>query len=243
MKSHHQVHDPDLYTQNAINGFSQFFGPPSDYTWLALLPSYLERENASLVFMVKQFMESSGHAENGFYLDDLSLLADRISILERQDRAIVLIGVSFALLELAERHPMQLTNTLVIETGGMKGRREELTREELHNRLKMGFGLEKIGSEYGMTELLSQAWSHHDGIYRPSATMRLSIRDIYDPLTELPVERRGAVAIIDLANLDSCAFIATEDIGICHVDGSFEILGRMDASELRGCNLMLGEFN
>ncbi len=237
--SRHHLTDESPYLESLGAGFRHFFGEPSDYCILALLPSYLERGNSSLVFMMDQLIRQSGHPLSGFYLDNRESLAQNILLLEAAGRKTMLVGVSFALLDLAEQFPMPLKNTLIIETGGMKGRREELTREELHGILKAAFSVESIGSEYGMTELLSQAWSTGEGIYRTPPWMRVSIRDPYDPFRRMPAGKSGGIDVIDLANRNSCSFIQTQDLGRLHADGSFEVLGRFDNSELRGCNLLV----
>ena len=235
--SRHYIHDAAVYEQSLRMGFEQFYGATADYAILALLPSYLERKNASLVHMAKTLMEKSGHPDNGFYINEWDKLAATLSKLEQQDQKTLLLGVTFALLDFADAHPMPLTHTIVMETGGMKGRREELTRTEVHALLKKQWGLPHIHSEYGMTELLSQAYSTGEGIFNCTNTMRVLIRDINDPL-EVTHTGTGGLNIIDLANIYSCSFIATEDIGRIYPDGSFEVLGRMDHSALRGCSLM-----
>lgn len=239
--SKHHIHDPELYRIISERSALRFPGDPSGFIWLGLLPSYLERKDASLIYMVNHFMHLSGHEANGYFLYDHDKLAQVLAQCESQKLPAVLIGVSYALLDFASSHSMPLDQTLVIETGGMKGRREEITREQLHAILGEAFSKQHIGSEYGMTELLSQAWSEKEGIFHPGPVMRVFIRDLTDPLTLIEPGKRGAISVIDLANLDSCAFIATDDIGISHPDGSFEVLGRMDASDIRGCNLMVGE--
>jgi hypothetical protein len=215
------------------------YGDPTEYAIIGLLPSYLERPNASLVHMVKVLQEASGHPDCGFCLDDYEALAQRIIRLEHMGQPTLLIGVSFALLEFARQYPMPLMHTLVMETGGMKGRGEELTREELHFRLMTAFRLEQIHSEYGMTELLSQAYAPAEGHFTPAPWMKVLVRDPYDPFALMPPGRTGALNIIDLANLYSCSFIATDDLGTLNTDGTFEVLGRLDHAELRGCNLMV----
>ncbi len=235
--SRHYITDAAIYEQSLLMGFRQFYGPPADYAVLALLPSYLERQNASLVYMAKTLMRESGHACNGFYINEWDKLSATLRSLELAGQKTLLLGVTFALLDFAAAHPMALRNTIVMETGGMKGRGEELTRDEVHLVLKKNLGLDNIHSEYGMTELLSQAYAPAAGIFRCTATMRALIRDINDPL-EVTEQGTGAINIIDLANLNSCSFIATEDIGRLAPDGSFEVLGRLDHSALRGCSLM-----
>ncbi|MFB6257094.1 MAG: acyl transferase [Flavobacteriales bacterium] len=237
-RAYHYVPDPSAYDAIWYQGFLQRYGPPSSYRILALLPSYAEREDASLVHMVKGLMDASGHPENGFFLRDLEALKDRLMRLENKAIPTLLIGVSFALLDMAEKHPMPLKNCIVMETGGMKGRRKEMVREELHQRLIEAFGLERVHSEYGMTELFSQAYSKGDGIFYPPPWMGVWVREIEDPFSFLAPGRGGGLNVIDLANRDSCAFIALDDLGKRHGDGSFEVLGRIDGSDVRGCNLI-----
>ncbi len=237
--SRHHILDEGLYLESIEKGFRRFIGDAAGFCILALLPSYLERQNSSLVFMVDHLIRTGGHPMSGFYLDDLGKLLETLDELEKSGQKTILIGVSFALLDLAEQHPLPLKNTILIETGGMKGRRDELTRKQLHRKLKMAFGLSTIWSEYGMTELLSQAWSTGEGIFRTPPWMRVLIRDPYDPFSRLPAGRTGGIDIIDLANRFSCSFIQTQDLGRLHPDGSFEVLGRFDNSELRGCNLLI----
>lgn len=236
--SRHYVRDRSLYIQSLLNGFSSFYGPPERYAILALLPSYLQRGNASLVYMAKALMEISGHPSNGFYIDEFEKLHEVLLTLEHEKQPTLLLGVTFALLDFAAEYPMNLKNTIVMETGGMKGRRKEMIRAEVHQILKNGLGVQNIHSEYGMTELLSQAYSTGEGIFRPSSTMRTLVRDTNDPFDVKRVGT-GCLNIIDLANVHSCAFIATDDIGCVYEDHSFEVLGRIDNSALRGCNLMV----
>jgi len=235
--SRHYVTDAAIYERSLLQGFKEFYGAPEQYAILALLPSYLERKNASLVHMAKTLMEQSGHADNGFYINEWEQLQSVLTRLEQSKQKVLLLGVTFALLDFADAYPMPLANTIVMETGGMKGRREELTRTEVHNILKKQWGLNHVHSEYGMTELLSQAYATADGIFKCTSTMRVLVRDINDPL-DVKMAGQGCINIIDLANVNSCAFIATEDIGNIAADGTFEVLGRMDHSALRGCSLM-----
>lgn len=235
--SRHYVTDATIYEQSLLQGFEEFYGAPDQYAILALLPSYLERKNASLVHMAKTLMEKSGHVDNGFYINEWAQLHSVLTRLERNKQKVLLLGVTFALLDFADAYPTQLANTIVMETGGMKGRREELTRTEVHEILKRQWGLNHVHSEYGMTELLSQAYAAAGGIFKSTSTMRVLVRDINDPL-DVKTTGQGCINIIDLANANSCAFIATEDIGNIVADGSFEVLGRMDHSALRGCSLM-----
>lgn len=236
--SHHLLRDQAWYWKNARKGFEKFYGPISDYCVLALLPSYLERTGSSLVFMAEDFIQQSKYTESGFFLNEVADLLHRLEYCQREGIPTLLIGVSFALLDIAENYPLPLGNTIVMETGGMKGRREELTREALHHYLKKAFLVEKIHSEYGMTELLSQAYSKGDGIFYPSDTMRIFTREITDPF-QMIKGQVGAISIIDLANIDTVSFIATDDLGRIFSDNSFEIQGRLDASDIRGCNLMV----
>lgn len=237
--SRHYVAKPELYRRSFTEGFHYFYGEPSNWRFLALLPSYLERSGSSLVYMVHDLIVQSKHQQSGFFLDNLSEL---VSILQKPcPQPTLLIGVSFALLDLAEKHPIHLQNTVVMETGGMKGRRRELTRQELHNTLCAAFAVSEIQSEYGMTELLSQAYAKNNGQFNTPPWMRLLLRDTNDPLSAVPLGKTGGINVIDLANLYSCSFIATSDLGRALVDGSVEILGRFDYSEARGCNLMVSD--
>jgi len=237
--SSHQLFSPDFYKKNARNGFQQFYGDIKDYCVLALLPSYLERSGSSLIFMAADFIEQSKYSESGFFLDNVEELLHKLHDLKKRNIPTLLIGVSFALLDLAERFPQNLSKTIIMETGGMKGRRKEITRDELHVILKKAFQTEVIHSEYGMTELFSQAYSKGNGLFFPSATMRVFAREVTDPLQLQKTGKTGVLNIIDLANLDTCSFIATDDLGRVYSDNSFEILGRLDASDVRGCNLLV----
>lgn len=237
--SKHFILNEKIYNDSIESGFRQFFGEPSTYCFLALLPSYPERQNSSLVFMMDHLIRKSQHPLSGFYLNNKEELAKNLESLKKSGQKTMLIGVAFALLDLAMQFPMDLKNTIVVETGGMKGRREELTREELQDILKTAFRLESVCSEYGMTELLSQAWSTGEGIYRTPPWMKILIRDPYDPFRRMPDGKSGGIDVIDLANRFSCSFIQTQDLGRLHPGGGFEVLGRFDNSELRGCNLMI----
>lgn len=237
--SRHFVAEPELYRESFTRGFTQFFGKPGDFVFLALLPSYLERESSSLVYMVDHFIKKTKSKGSGFYLHDHRALVQKIEELKKEDFRIILFGVSFALLDLAEGIGPDLQGVTVIETGGMKGRRREITREELHERLEAGLNIDGVCSEYGMTELLSQAYSTGDGIFDTVPWMKVLVRDINDPLTSLEEGDTGGINVIDLANIDSCCFIATQDLGRLHPDGRFEVMGRFDNSDLRGCNLMI----
>lgn len=237
--SRHFVKELSIYTESYRKGFELFYGDIEKYAVLALLPSYLERTGSSLITMVDDLIKRSKNPFSGFYLNEYDLLAERLTSLDRSGQQVLLIGVSFALLDLVEKHSFSLKNTLVMETGGMKGRRKELVREELHATLCKGFGVEAIHSEYGMTELLSQAYSAGKGIYRCVPWMKVLVRDTNDALSYLPIGKTGGLNIIDLANKYSCSFIATQDLGKLHNDDTFEVLGRFDNSDIRGCNLMV----
>ncbi|SHJ30367.1 Acyl-protein synthetase, LuxE [Arenibacter nanhaiticus] len=237
--SKHFVQDISLYEKSYLNAFKLFYGDIEEYCVLALLPSYLEREGSSLIYMAEDLIGKSKHPDSGFYLNNIEQLRETLKLLNQQNTKILLLGVSFALLDMAEEAPMALQNTIVMETGGMKGRKKEMIREELHALLKKGFGVPYIHSEYGMTELLSQAYSKGDGRFFAPNWMKVLIRETEDPLSLQEPGKTGGVNIIDLANLYSCSFIATQDLGKTHADGSFEILGRFDHSDVRGCNLML----
>lgn len=237
INSKHYITDKDLYRYSILHGFQQYYGAPSDYAIVALLPSYLERTNASLVYMAQLLMEESKHPLNGFYLDNYSKLADTLIALESNGQKTLLLGVTFGLLDFAEKYPIPLKHTIVMETGGMKGRHEEWTRSQVHHYLQQRWELNNIHSEYGMTELLSQSYSKGNGIFYPSDTIKVLARDINDPL-EVNETGTGCLNIIDLANIYSCSFIATDDIGTVYADGSFEVMGRADHSALRGCSLM-----
>lgn len=237
--SKHFVTDVSFYCESLKHSFRHFYGEISEYTIFALLPSYLEREGSSLVDMVEFWIEESG--SGGFYLYNHEELFKNLIEHEKSGKKAILIGVSFALIDFVEQYKLKLQNTIVMETGGMKGRKEEITREELHQVLKNGFGLGEIHSEYGMTELLSQAYSKGNSRFETPNWMKILIRDTEDPLSFLPQEKTGGINVIDLANLNSCSFIATDDLGKIHQDNSFEILGRFDNSDVRGCNLMVAD--
>ena len=237
--SRHLIADLALYERSFTNAFTQFYGPPQEKAILALLPAYLERQSSALVYMVKSLIAQSAYPESGFYLYDHHALRARLEALEGRGIPTLLIGVAFALLDFVEHHPIKLQHTLVMETGGMKGRRKELIREALHNRLKAGFGVAHIHSEYGMAELLSQAYSKGKGLFQTPNWLRLLIRDATDPLSYMPPGKSGGINLIDLANQHSCAFLATQDLGVQHSEDQWEIQGRFDHSEVRGCNLMV----
>ncbi|HAO15241.1 MAG TPA: acyl transferase [Tenacibaculum sp.] len=237
--SKHYVTDRSWYEKSYLLGFNYFYGDISDYVVLALLPNYLERKGSSLIYMVKDLIERSKQSESGFYLDDIADLAKKINMLDQRGRKVLLIGVSFALLDLIEKYQFSLRNTIIMETGGMKGKRKELIRHELHQLLKKGFGVEQIHSEYGMTELFSQAYSKGNGVFNCPPWMKILTRDTEDALTIQSNEKTGGINVIDLANYNSCSFIATQDLGKVYSDNSFEVIGRFDNSDIRGCNLMV----
>lgn len=236
--SKHYITDLKLYEESYLKGFHHFYGSVEDYVVLALLPSYLERDGSSLVYMVNDLIKKSNQAESGFYLNNLDDLAKTLIQLEAKKQKTLLIGVSFALLDLVEQFKLNLKHTIVMETGGMKGKRKEIIRQELHQILQTGFGVSQIHSEYGMTELLSQAYSKGNGIFMCPPWMKLLTRDPEDALTLQHAYKTGGINVIDLANINSCSFIATQDLGKVQTDGSFEIIGRFDNSDIRGCNLM-----
>ncbi|CAI8169426.1 MAG: Uncharacterised protein [Polaribacter sp. SA4-10] len=237
--SKHLVTDISLYKESYLRGFSHFYGNIEDYTVLALLPNYLEQKESSLVFMVDDLISKSKNSESGFYLDNIDELAQKLLKNDKNGKKTLLIGVSFALLDLIEKQQFDLKNTIIMETGGMKGRRKELVREELHSLLKNGFGVAEIHSEYGMTELLSQAYSNGKGLFKTPPWMKILTRDTEDALTINLFGKNGGMNVIDLANYNSCSFISTQDLGKVHSDGTFEIIGRFDNSDIRGCNLMI----
>lgn len=237
--SNHFVTDLNIYETSFRKGFEGFYGPIEDYVVLALLPSYLEREGSSLVYMVDAFIKQSNHPESGFYLNNLAELKDTLIHLDSLGKKVLLIGVSFALLDLVETYQFNLKHTIVMETGGMKGRRKELIREALHRQLKQGFGVDTVHSEYGMTELLSQAYSKGHGVFDCPNWMRILTREPEDALSIQPAGKTGGINVVDLANINSCSFIATQDLGRVYNNGLFEVIGRFDHSDIRGCNLMV----
>lgn len=236
--SKHYVSDLKLYETSFHKAFKTQYGDPENFAILALLPSYLEREGSSLIYMVEKLIERSNNPHSGFYLYEMDALIEKLNALEKSGQKTILLGVSYALLDLIEKRKFHLKHTIVMETGGMKGRRKEMIKEELHEILKSGFGVKKIHSEYGMTELLSQAYSTGDGIFNCPPWMKVLTRDPEDARTYI-FGKTGGINVIDLANLHSCSFIATQDLGKISADGSFEILGRFDSSDIRGCNLMV----
>ena len=245
-KSRHFVRKLGLYRQSFLAAFTQFYGNPEDWCIIGLLPSYLERQNSSLVMMVDELITLSKHPAGGFYLDEHEKLYTVLEELQRKEQKTILIGVTFGLLDFADKYSLELKHTVVMETGGMKGRREEMTRDEVHRILRSRLGVPHIHSEYGMTELLSQAYAKTGGIFHCPPWMKVLVREEDDPLavtSDIDFHKydsiSGVLNIIDLANIHSCAFIATDDVGKVYADGSFEVLGRMDNSDLRGCSLMV----
>ena len=242
INSKHLVKNISLYEQSFNTAFKIFYGEPTNYCILALLPAYLERNNSSLVMMADKLIEQSKHPESGFYLNELDKLQQTLLQLEKQQQPTLLIGVTFALLDFAEQYPMNLQYTTIMETGGMKGRRAEITRPEVHQILMDNLAIKDVHSEYGMTELLSQAYSKGDGIFNCPPWMKILVREDDDPLSVLLADANktisGAVNVIDLANIYSCSFIATDDAAKLYPDESFEILGRLDNSDIRGCSLL-----
>lgn len=241
INSRHYIKDLSLYKKSFLKAFELFYGNPSEWCIIGLLPSYLERNNSSLVVMVDELIRESRHADSGFYLYEQERLSTTLQRLEQQQQKTLLIGVTFALLDFATSYPMPLRHTVIMETGGMKGRRAEMTREEVQQVLKNAFQTDHIHSEYGMTELLSQAYSKGEGVFTCPPWMKVLIRDEEDPLTVNTTGQSaitGTVNVIDLANIHSCSFIATEDAGRLYPNGSFEVLGRIDYSDIRGCSLL-----
>jgi hypothetical protein len=239
ISSKHFVTDLSWYETSYLKGFDYFYSDIKEYVVLALLPNYLERKGSSLVYMVDDLIKKSDHSESGFYLNNLDELAKKLIELDKKGQKVLLIGVSFALLDLVEQYEFTLKNAIIMETGGMKGRRKELIRNELHKILKNGFGVQEIHSEYGMTELLSQGYSKGNGIFNCPPWMQVLTRDTEDALTILPKGKSGGINVIDLANYNSCSFIATQDLGKVHTNNNFEVIGRFDNSDIRGCNLMI----
>ena len=237
--SKHHVVDLSVYENSFQLGFSEFYGNIEDYCVLALLPSYLEREGSSLIYMTEDLIQKSNHPDSGFYLRNYKELISKLIELDNSGQSVLLIGVTYALLDLIELQSFQLKNTIIMETGGMKGKRKEMIREELHETLTKGFGTSVIHSEYGMTELLSQAYSLGNGIFECPPWMQILIRDTEDALTYINEGKTGGINVIDLANINSCSFIATQDLGKKYTNQTFEVLGRFDNSDIRGCNLMV----
>lgn len=238
-QSQHFVSDLSIYEESFLKAFELFYGDIEEYTVLALLPSYQEREGSSLIYMVDDLIKRSRSENSGYYLNDLEGLSEKLNELDQVGDKVLLIGVSYALLDLIEYKQFNLENTIVMETGGMKGRRKEMIKSELHDVLREGFGVNHIHSEYGMTELLSQAYSKEKQLFQCPPWMKVLIRDANDPLTMLRNGTGGGICVIDLANVNSCAFLATQDLGKVYSDGHFEVLGRFDNSDIRGCNLLV----
>lgn len=236
--SSHHIFSKKIYEESFIKGFEKGYGSASRYAFLCLLPSYLERENSSLVYMMRHLCAQSQYPQSGFFLYDHQELYEKLHTLEEQKIPTLLIGVSFAMLDFCQKFPIQLKSTIPMETGGMKGRQKEMIREELHQILKVAWGVDHIHSEYGMTELFSQAYAPQNGRFQTPHTMRVLPRSTEDPLSPAAMGETAGLNIIDLSNLYSCSFIATDDLGKVYSDGSFEVLGRFDFSEVRGCNLL-----
>ena len=239
-RSKHFISDLKLYQQSFISNFRLNYGNINQYTIIALLPNYYENKDSSLIYMADKLIHLTKSNESGFYLDDYSKLSKKLIELDiKNERKTILIGVPYALLDLIDFNQFKLNNTIIMETGGMKGKRKEMVRKELHEKLKLGFGVKKIHSEYGMTELLSQAYSKGDGVFKTASWMKVFIRDINDAQNLDFNKKSGAINIIDLANYNSCSFIATDDMGKFVNDDEFEVIGRIDNSDLRGCNLLI----
>lgn len=239
MTSKHFVADLSLYEKSFTQAFEQFYGEINQYCMIGLLPSYLERKGSSLIYMMNNFIDESKHPDSGFYLHNMDELVEKLNQLEQKKQKTLLVGVSYALLDLADKYPLNLNHTTVMETGGMKGMREEMIKEELHRYLCERFNIKEIHSEYGMTELLSQAYSKGNNQFKSPPWMKILVRDTYDPFSYVPTGTSGGINVIDLANIDSCCFIETKDIGRINKDHTFEILGRFDESDIRGCNLLV----
>jgi hypothetical protein len=238
-QSKHLVADLSLYKKSYLRAFQQFYGDINDYCILALLPSYQEREGSSLIYMVDDLIKKSGHPKSGFYLNNLTELSSTIKELEKKGQKTILFGVTYALLDLAAQHPQHLKHTLIMETGGMKGKRKELLKEEIHQLLEEAFLTKNIHSEYGMTELLSQSYSKGKNIFKSPPWMKIIVRDVNDPLSIMGDNKKGGINVIDLANIHSCPFVATQDLGCTFEDGTFSVLGRFSNADVRGCNLLI----
>ncbi|MCX3263587.1 LuxE/PaaK family acyltransferase [Pedobacter agri] len=239
VQSSHHVKNVSLYEQSYLKAFKHFYAEVSDYCFLALLPSYQQRSGSSLIYMVNDLIEKSGHPQSGYFLYNHDELLQTLLALKAKSQPTVLIGVTYALLDFIEQFKINFPELIVMETGGMKGKRKEMVREELHEQLTKGFGVPSIHSEYGMTELLSQAYSLGDGVFNCPSWMRVLIRDTNDPLSLIHHGKTGGINVVDLANINSCSFIATQDLGKINPDGSFEVLGRFDNADIRGCNLLV----
>lgn len=240
--SKHYIKDFSLYEKSFMTNFKLFFGDPKEYVFIVLLPNYQQQGHSSLVYMMKNLIDASSHKESGFYPEDYTKIASLLRDLDSRHRKTILFGVTYALLEMVKHDCFQLENTIVFETGGMKGKRKPMVKEDLHRVLKKGFGVSSITSEYGMCELFSQAYSKGDGIFHTPPQMRVTLRDINDPFSPAKKGKTGGINIIDLANVDSCAFIATQDLGRYCDNGGFELMGRFDHSDIRGCNLLYPEY-
>ena len=238
-QSKHLIADLSLYKKSYLNTFQQFYGEVSEYCILALLPSYQEKGSSSLIYMADDLIAKSQHPKSGFYLNDLSGLSQTITELEDKKQTTILFGVTYALLDLAAQYPQHLKHTLIIETGGMKGKRKELLKEEIHQLLQEAFLTKHIHSEYGMTELLSQSYSKGKNIFKSPPWMKILIRDVNDPLSIMGDNKKGGINVIDLANIYSCPFVATQDLGCTFKDGAFSVLGRLSNANVRGCNLLI----
>jgi len=238
-QSKHLVADLSIYKKSYLRAFQQFYGDINDYCILALLPSYQEKEGSSLIYMVDDLIKKSGHPKSGFYLNDLTKLSSTIKELENKGQKTILFGVTYALLDLATQHPQHLKHTLIMETGGMKGKRKELLKEEIHQLLEEAFLTKNIHSEYGMTELLSQSYSKGKNIFKSPPWMKILVRDVNDPLSIMGDNKKGGINVIDLANIHSCPFVATQDLGCTFEDGTFSVLGRFSNADVRGCNLLI----
>lgn len=239
IQSKHYVNDVSIYEKSYLKAFELFYGNVEEYCILALLPSYLDRDGSSLIYMADDLISKSSHPESGFYLNNYDELIIKLNKLEQENQKTILLGVTYALLDLIEKQHFNLKHAIIMETGGMKGKRKEMVREELHAVLCKGFGVTEIHSEYGMTELLSQAYSKGNGIFTCPPWMQVMIRDTNDPFSFLPPNKTGGINVIDLANVYSCSFIATQDLGKIVGNKSFEVLGRFDNSDIRGCNLLV----
>lgn len=239
LQSKHFVSDINMYEQSFNGAFELFYGKIESTCLLALLPSYLERDGSSLIYMVDALLQQSKHPESGYFLHNHSELFEKLKKLQAEGQKVLLIGVTYALLDFIDQYQLDFPELIVMETGGMKGKRKEMVREELHQVLMKGFGVHSIHSEYGMTELLSQAYSPGEGIFNCPPWMKVLLRDTNDPLTLISGKHTGGINIIDLANINSCSFIATQDLGRVYEDGSFEVLGRFDNADIRGCNLLV----
>ncbi|MEJ7558705.1 MAG: acyl transferase [Pedobacter sp.] len=238
-QSKHFVTDVAIYEQSFKNAFELFYGPVSEICILALLPSYLERDGSSLIYMIDELIKDSGHPQSGYFLHNHDDLKNNLEALQQAGQKTLLIGVTYALLDFVESYHLNFPELIVMETGGMKGKRKEMVREELHEILTTGFGVTAIHSEYGMTELLSQGYSKGEGIFNCPPWMKITLRDTNDPLSAAEKHKTGGINVIDLANINSCSFIATQDLGRVYPDGSFEVLGRFDNADIRGCNLLI----